>query len=71
MHSFLFKFTLIINSVLLFFFLILGLQVPARCISDFALFNVRSSRQKRPSARCESAVSVVGTLTCSEPRTSP
>jgi hypothetical protein len=57
MHCFLFKFTLVLNSVPVLE--IGGLQVPAWYIGDFALFNVCSSGKNCPSARCASAANVV------------
>jgi hypothetical protein len=49
MHSFLFKFSLVLNSLSLCFGNF-GLRVPARYIRNFALFNVHSSYKNRLSA---------------------
>jgi hypothetical protein len=63
MHSSLFKFIFVVNSVLLF-----G-RVPARYIRDFSLFYVCSSGKNSPSARCASAAKVVcRDLTYFEPK---
>jgi hypothetical protein len=57
MHSFLFKFTLVLNSISVLE--IVGLRVPARYIRDFVLFCVYSSCKNCSSARCASVANVV------------
>jgi hypothetical protein len=54
----LFKFTLVLNSVRLFWKLV-GLRLPTRHLRDFPLFYACPTIKNCPSARCASAANVV------------